>query len=239
MSSSRLARSAFFAVKNWSCANLKRFQSFASSPFLPRPVAFHRSIRALKRRAVATQSVDVASFSASATRSFLASATFPCSASRAAKCVRRRLSNLCREEEKRFHRSASIFFSNRGAAFHSSRSTLRRSPVTFQLSESASDSASTTIFSLTRTASAFFAALRAASSAFLASYAPRVSSMSGEIRSTETARAARSPTPLSSLTWWRKRLTAIAASEGTMAPLRTRAARSATSDAAASNFLTK
>ena len=49
--------------------------------------------------------------------------------------MRLRLSNLLREDEKRFHRSASVFFSNRGAAFHSSSKTLRRSPVDFQLSQ--------------------------------------------------------------------------------------------------------
>ena len=147
MVTSRFSRSAFLAAKKVSCDALKRAQSFVSSLILPRPAAFHASIKDLKRRAVATQSVEVARLSASATNFFLASETTAVTSSREAKCVRRRLSNLLRDDEKRFQRSVSVFLSRRGADFHSSSSAFRRSPVTFQLVESARASASATIFS--------------------------------------------------------------------------------------------
>ncbi|CAB4885060.1 unannotated protein [freshwater metagenome] len=140
-----------------------------SSLFLPRPAAFHKSISVLNRRAVATQSVLVASFSASRTIASFSLETFSDTASSCAKCARRRLSNLFREAEKRFQKSASAFFSKRGAAFHSSRRTLRRSPVAFQESESASDSASATIFSFSTSICSRRAALACASAAFFAS----------------------------------------------------------------------
>ena len=166
---SRFSRSAFLAAKKVSCEALKRAQSFVSSLIFPRPAAFQASIRALKRRAVATQSVEVASASASATNFFLASDTTAVTSSRDAKCVRRRLSNLFREDEKRFQRSVSVFLSNRGADFHSSSSAFRRSPVTFQLVESLSDSASATIFSFSINTCAKRSALTISSAAFLAS----------------------------------------------------------------------
>ena len=71
--------------------------------------------------------------------------------------MRRRLSNLLRDDEKRFHSSVSVVLSRRGAAFHSSKRTLSRSLVDFQLSDSASDSASATNFSLTIKDAARFA----------------------------------------------------------------------------------
>ena len=153
--------------------------------------------------------------------------------------MRRRLSNLLRDDEKRFHRSASAFLSRRGAAFHSSSRTFRRSPVLFQLSERAKLSASTTIFSFSTMICSRRAAFAAVSTAFLASYASRWPSIKGSICSTDAASASRSPTPLSSLTWSRNFLTAAYASDGTIAPLLIRAARSATSAASTSNFRTK
>ena len=171
----------FLAAKNASCAALKRAQSFASSLGLPRPAAFHWSIKVLKVRAVATQSVEVASFSACSTNVALVPLTALDCASRVAKCWRRRLSNLLREDEKRFQRSASAFLSNRGAAFHSSRSVFKRSPVAFQLSESARDSASAMIFSFASMIPVRRSAFAAASAAFLASCAARPPSISGRI----------------------------------------------------------
>ena len=200
METSRFSRSAFFAAKKASCAALNRAQSLASSFGLPRPAAFQESISALKRRAVATQSVDVANFSASSTIAIFAAETTEAVASREAKWVRRRLSNLFRAAEKRFQRSASAFLSRRGALFHSSRRVFKRSPVAFQFSESANDSASTTIFSFSTRTCSRRAAFNSASACFFASNFSRWPSINGSICSTDAARASRSPTPLSSRT---------------------------------------
>ncbi|CAB4939030.1 unannotated protein [freshwater metagenome] len=183
--------------------------------------------------------MEVASFSACSTNVALVPLTALDCASRVAKCWRRRLSNLLREDEKRFQRSASAFLSKRGAAFHSSRSVFKRSPVAFQLSESARDSASAMIFSFASIIPVRRSAFAAASAAFFASCAARPPSISGRIWSTEFASALKSPTPLRFSTCLRNLSTACIASEGTIAPLFTRAARRTTSDASTSNLRTK
>ena len=152
--------------------------------------------------------MDVASLEACSTSAFFAADTFAVVSSSVAKWVLRRLSNLLRDAEKRFQSSPSTFLSSRGADFHSSSSVFRRSPVTFQFSESARDSASATIFSFSTKTCSRRAAFAAASATFFASYASRWPSMSGSICSTETASAARSPTPFNSRTCWRNFLTA-------------------------------
>ncbi|CAB4671946.1 unannotated protein [freshwater metagenome] len=165
--------------------------------------------------------------------------TADCACSNVAKWVLRRLSNLFREVEKRFQRSASAFLSRRGAFFHSSKSVFNLSLVSFQFSDSACISASATNFSLMAAPSARLTALAAASAALRASKILLCSSISIGICSTDNFNAARFPTPFRFSTCWRSLVTAAPASDGTIAPLLIRAARSATSEARASNFLTK
>ena len=143
------------AWKKVSCAVLNLFQSASSSARAARPASFQERISSRKAAAVAAQSVEDASASASVTSSSLRARAVSRSPSSSAKYALRRLLKALRAADSRFHRAASTARSARGAAFHSSSSWRSRSPLIFQwVASAASRSASATIRSLMSLASA-------------------------------------------------------------------------------------
>ena len=179
--SARAAKKTSWAARN--------FFHRSSSPSRPvRGTAFQRSISERIAALVGPQSVEAASFSASAMSSCLAARASPRWASSAAKCVPRRRPKASRAAAKRVHSASSVLRSMPRIVFHSSTIAFSRSPEAFHAVDSAAICS----------ASAARASLRAICAARAACFSARDSAAAESavptIARARAARPSRSPT---------------------------------------------